>query len=85
MNPLTIARSNRALGAPSNWDSSQGLCGSLPIRDDIEAGARVMKSAWEPSATELKMLNAGCPVILTLFTTVHPATSIGVGSKVDAE
>jgi hypothetical protein len=85
MTPASIARSTRALGAPPNWDHSKASCGVLPIRDEVdqETNGKTMVSAWLPSKAELKAMQNGCPVILTLFTTVHPATSIGVGSKAD--
>lgn len=77
-----IARTTRALGAPSDWDPKRdGRCGALPVRDEQHSpGVPRMVSAWFPDAGELAALQRGAPVYLTVIGPVHPAVSIGVGA-----
>ena len=81
MNPGKINSSNRALGAPANWDPARdGPCGSLPIRDGSEpSGLPSMTSVWEPSEDEIARIVAGEPVFLRVIGYVHPPVALGVG------
>jgi len=76
-----IAGATRNLGAPLDWERDKhGTCGGLPIRDEMHApGMPRMVSAWLPTPEELRLLNAGAPIYLTVIGHVHPPVSVGVG------
>jgi hypothetical protein len=75
MNPIRITGANRDFGAPKSWDPSRdGECATLPVRDT--GGS--LQSAWQPSADELALLNAGAAAVLTIYSRAHPVVSIGV-------
>lgn len=75
MQPTKIEGANRIFGAPEDWDpSSAGECAALQVLDDGEH----LQSTWAPDAAELAALNAGQPVLLTLWAREHPVISIGV-------
>ena len=38
-----------------------------------------MASAWQPTAEELALLNAGEPIILRVYGTAHPPVMLSVG------
>jgi hypothetical protein len=70
MKPKMIAGANANPGAPRGWDPKKdGHCGTLPIRYTEDADGRIAQceSAWEPSAEELALLNAGGSVILRVI------------------
>lgn len=72
----------RNLGAPANWDREKdGICGGLPIRDEVQGRLRVMTSAWLPTPEELASLNAGAPVYLRVVGTGHPPVMVYVEAK----
>jgi hypothetical protein len=74
-----IAETTRDLGKPRDWDESKGKCGSLPIRDEQRLYGNVMVSAWQPTPAELKRLNDGANIELTIVGIVHPPVSVEVG------
>lgn len=71
----------RDLGRPEGWDEARdGLCGSLPIKDEpYEGGLNQMISAWEPTPEELERLALGAPVLLRVVGVVHPPVMMTVG------
>lgn len=79
-----ISGANRNLGAPPDWrEDRHGRCGSLPIRDEMQAGLPAMVSAWYPTPSEITRLQGGGSVLLTVFGRAHPAVSVSVGDKPD--
>lgn len=80
-----IANASRVLG------QSQGYIG-LPLRDDTleTAAGRVecMISSWQPTPAELKALNEGGSVYLTVLGSAHPPvmlTTIDPGNNAPKE
>lgn len=58
-----IRGATAVLGTPKEWDKDRhGNCTSFPVR--IADG--VCQSAWEPTPEELRMLNAGGFVVLSV-------------------
>jgi hypothetical protein len=59
-----IVGATHQYGKPSGWDEAEnGKCAGLAVRVD---GA-IYSSAWEPTATELAMLNAGGSLIVSVY------------------
>ncbi len=76
----------RNIGAPLNWDQNlDGNCGVLPVHDEVDvlSGSNTMNSHWYPDATELRLLNNGCPIELRIFGNIHPVVSLAIGEKYD--
>ena len=73
---------NAVLGAPPGISIDN--CGALPItRVLFTNGDQACVSFWRPSASELRLLNAGHSVRLCVMGTTHAPLSIGVdGDKV---
>lgn len=70
-------RCNDVLAAPSGVTIEQ--CRALPIRRcQYEDGTPAVQSFWKPSETELHLLKAGAPVILTILGHTHPPLTVGV-------
>lgn len=62
-----IVGANNVLGPPKGWDPSRnGPCGHLHVRVSAAGGALRCESAWEPTPEELRILNAGGHVILSV-------------------
>lgn len=70
MLPLRIANATRILA------ETQDEYYALAIKDEIIDGTNQMTSVWEPTPSELKMLNAGGAVRLTILGTGHPPVMI---------
>lgn len=86
MNPVDITERTRAIGAPLNWGQSlDGPCGILCVRDgvDLQSGARTMASLWKPSGEDLRLLNLGLPILLTIFGVEHPVVSMSMAQPSD--
>lgn len=68
MEVATIKGATHCPGAPRNWTPANGPCGLLPIiyRKDSHGNPECV-SAWKPSADELKVLNDGGFVILSVI------------------
>lgn len=81
---MIIGRINgatRVLGKPSNWDEEHPdqTCGALAIADiPPERGGPQMVSAWFPTPDELRLMQEGQPVYLSVWGTVHPPVSLWV-------
>lgn len=68
----------RIEGATRVLGQSQGFLG-LPIRDEVVGDAPCMVSAWEPTPEEIKRLNAGEKVYLSVMGSSHPPVMLGIG------
>lgn len=65
------------LGAPPDWNpETDGHCGALFIRRDVEGGVAFMKSAWEVEAVEASMLFAGARLVLGVAGDRHPVVNL---------
>lgn len=87
MKPGKIEGATVNLAKPVDWDDERdGKCGSLWVTlQGWPDGLAAFKSAWVPSETELLLLNAGFPVILTVIGSNHPPVSIHVSRDEDVE
>ena len=63
MTPIRIANATHFMGAPKGWKPDEdGNCVHLAVRQ-ID---NVFQSAWEPTPSELELLNAGGKVVLSI-------------------
>lgn len=84
MTPIDLAGRTRAIGAPRDWSpTADGECGVLPVRDGREGRYLTMTSAWQPSPDDLRCLNLGLPIMLTVYGSIHPVVAIAVGQPSD--
>jgi hypothetical protein len=74
MNLARINNATRSFGPPPGVSDND--CSHLPIRDMSYGSFKGMQSAWIPTEEELKLLNNGGCVILTVFSRVHPMVSL---------
>lgn len=81
MEPGSINGATRVLGAPSNWDQSQGECVGLPILDRDTPHGHVMISEWVPTEEERERLARGMPVHVWVYGHGHPVLSVTVGEE----
>lgn len=79
MNPGRINQATRDLGPPPGVNENE--CDRLWIKDIDDGRFTAMQSAWIPTAEEIDALMQGKPIILTVFSTVHPMISLGVASE----
>lgn len=70
MLPLRISNATRILA------ESQDEYHALAILDEEIAGVNHMTSVWEPTPAEIKMLNEGGAVRLTILGIGHPPVQI---------
>jgi hypothetical protein len=78
MNPTKIPGANRILNPPRDWDHERnGPCDPLPVLDSGE----FFQSAWVPDSQELACLNAGAPVVLTIWGRNLPPANVAVMPK----
>lgn len=70
MNAVNFTAANVTLTAPKGWDAEKdGICYDLPVfRTD---GGEYL-TLWRPSEEELKALNEGKPVMVSLVGGVPP-------------
>jgi hypothetical protein len=73
----------RDLNAPKNWDQERMQCAALPILDHEWSGVPVMTSFWKPDAAELRILNAGGYVTLSVLGQGHPPVAVSAGAAVE--
>lgn len=71
---------NLVLGAPNGWDQKEGECSALAVTKTEWMGKPSMISFWLPSKEELRLLNAGKPVMLWICSEAHPPVAITVES-----
>jgi len=69
-----IANSNFVYKAPSNMNDCQDL--HVCVYEDSDV--RIMSSAWMPTPDELARLNAGQPIYLHIYGSVHPVVAMSV-------
>lgn len=68
MKVATIKGANHNPGAPRDWSEANGPCGALPINYRKDSyGNYESVSAWKPTDEELKLLNEGGFVILSVL------------------
>lgn len=79
MYSVKTTETTRELGKPQNWDDSQGICDSLPIKDEIIAGSPAMTSVWELTDEERALIVSGGQVHLTLLSAMHPPVMLWIG------
>lgn len=73
MNPMTLTNATRTLAK----DQPEYI--SLDIFDEVtETGVPTMSSLWTPTKKELRMLNEGGAVQLSLLGVDHPPVFLGV-------
>lgn len=78
MRPGDIRFATHSFSAPKGWDEAKnGECDTLTVRRRNETGNHTFESAWYPTPEELALLNAGEPVILTVWNS-QPPVSINV-------
>lgn len=54
-------------------------CQDLWVRRDVHSdGTQINTSAWYPTPEELKLLNTGQPIYLSIFGSGHPVVSLYV-------
>ena len=76
-----IRGATRELGKPVDWDEHHPdqKCGSLAVVDiPASQGRPMMISAWFPTPDEVKLLQAGQPVYLSVWGTAHPPVGLWV-------
>ena len=77
-----IQNATRILNAPKNWNKERdGICGTLPIRDEETTAGITMVSAWYPTPEEMGRILAGAPIYLYVVGKVHPPVSMSVGPR----
>lgn len=75
MNPTKIPGANRILNPPRDWDfEHNGPCDALEVLDT----GKFFQSAWVPDSLELACINAGAPVVLTIWGRQLPPASVSV-------
>jgi hypothetical protein len=78
MNPTTIPGANRVFQPPKDWDAErQGVCEPLPVLDTGE----FFQAAWLPDGQELACLQAGAPVVVTIWGRSLPPHAVAVMPK----
>lgn len=78
MNPTHIPNANRQLGPPRDWDAERnGPCEVLELLDTGE----FFQSAWVPDSQELACIQAGAPVVVTVWGRQHPPIGVAVMPK----
>lgn len=78
MKPVCISGATHVFGEPKDWDAAtQGPCGALHVREVIDPDiGPELRSAWQPDADELAILNAGGVVILNVVGDGHPPVAL---------
>lgn len=78
MNPTHIPNANRRLGPPRDWDEARnGPCEVLELLDTGE----FFQSAWVPDSQEVACIQAGAPVVVTVWGRSHPPIAVAVMPK----
>ena len=73
-----IEGNNCTLRKPGGMTDAE--CHSLVVRvAHDQDGYTMMQSAWHPTPAELKRLNSGAPVVLSIYGTIHPPVNLLVG------
>lgn len=78
MNPTHIPNANRRLGPPRDWDEERnGPCEVLELLDTGE----FFQSAWVPDSQEVACIQAGAPIVVTVWGRSHPPIAVAVMPK----
>lgn len=79
MKPVIFKGYDIALNAPRGWKPSRdGSCSALPVRITTDGTHRLVQSYWKPDAAELKALNEGYSVCLSIVGHAHPPVQLFV-------
>lgn len=70
MLPMRISNATRVLA------ETQDEYHALAIKDEVIEGVNHMTSVWEPTPSELKMLNEGGAVVVTILGYGHPPVMV---------
>jgi len=81
MNKVQHPSNNGVLGAPAGWDQKELPCDALPITRTTFGGVPAIQSYWKPDAAELRQLNAGACVVLSVIGQTMPPVAVGVENK----
>ncbi len=85
MKPVIFKGFDLALNAPKGWKPSRdGSCSALPVRITSDGTHPMIQSYWKPDDEELKALNDGFSVCLSVVGTSHPPVMLFV-QKVEEE
>lgn len=81
MDAIKSATSNHTFGPPESWNNERnGECTPLHVTKTADDGGNaIMQSEWKPNQDELDALNAGAPVVLTVWGVMHPPVAVNVG------
>jgi hypothetical protein len=60
---------------------SQGYLG-LPVRDETVDGVNIMHTAWEPTPDEIKRINQGAKIIVSVIGNNPQPIMLGVSENV---
>ncbi len=71
MDPMRIHGQTRVVGLDQRYRP-------LPIVDIVTEGVPYMLTVWHPTEDEMRRLNEGCHVQLSVMGTVHPPVKIDV-------
>lgn len=71
------------LKPPKDWDHTKIPCDDLWIKAWVIEGIPYLASAWLPTPEELKKLNEGGPVLITILNPTMPPVAVEVGTVVD--
>lgn len=76
-----IEGATRYLGAPEGWTPEKdGDCAHLAIVDvKVQGGQNVMVSSWQPTPDEIAAIQAGAPIYLHVWGSMHPPVAVAVG------
>jgi len=83
MIPIEHPSTNNALGLPPGIEVSEGrqILPQLPITVAEVGGQPAIMSFWTLDPEELKLVNAGKPVILIVYGDHHPLVSVCVEAE----
>lgn len=73
------AQCNHSFGPPQGISDKD--CGSLPVKRFESNFGKAYTSFWKPTISELKILNEGGSVALTVYGPTHPMVSMGTQIK----
>lgn len=72
-----IKNHTHVFGAPPNWNpETDGPCDALHVKAELTDNGPVLLSDWYPSPDEIKLLQAGHPIRLGIFSSVHPVVTV---------
>jgi hypothetical protein len=79
LKPVIFKGYDVALNAPRDWKPSRdGSCSALPVRFTSDGTHAMIQSFWKPDAAELKALNEGYSVCLSIVGHSHPPVMMHV-------